>query len=112
MNTLRGLAEKYQARNGWLFLTGESSRLKLVRERLFSHSGGQDSSMHLIRYGNEAVGLWGGIPVKTTPELIAQRPVEPRDRSRLMVVRRGDGTITQHPFREQAIDSESQAQSR
>ena len=79
---LRGLAEKYQARNGWLFLTGESSRLKLVRERLFSHSGGQDSSMHLIRYGNEAVGLWGGIPVKTTPELIAQRLswVTPRER--------------------------------
>ena len=70
---LRTLAEKYQARNGWLFLTGASADLQLLRQRLFIHSGGQDCSMHLIRYGNEAVGLWGGVPARSTPESIAQR---------------------------------------
>jgi S-adenosylmethionine:tRNA ribosyltransferase-isomerase len=34
------------------------------------------------------------------PELIAQRPVEPRDRSRLLVLRRITGTIHHHQFEE------------
>ena len=34
------------------------------------------------------------------PELIAQTPVEPRDRSRLMVLHRGSGSIEHHCFRE------------
>ncbi|MDQ3813496.1 MAG: S-adenosylmethionine:tRNA ribosyltransferase-isomerase, partial [Armatimonadota bacterium] len=32
------------------------------------------------------------------PELIAQEPVEPRDQSRLLVLRRGDGSIAHHRF--------------
>jgi S-adenosylmethionine:tRNA ribosyltransferase-isomerase len=32
------------------------------------------------------------------PELIAQTPAEPRDQSRLMVLRRGDGSIEHHRF--------------
>jgi S-adenosylmethionine:tRNA ribosyltransferase-isomerase len=32
------------------------------------------------------------------PELIAQTPVEPRDRSRLMVLKRGDGLVEHHRF--------------
>ena len=70
---LRAFANKYQIRNGWLFLTGASADLQLLRQRLFIHSGGQDCSMHLIRYGNEAVGVWGGVPAHSTPESIAQR---------------------------------------
>jgi len=34
------------------------------------------------------------------PELIAQEPVEPRDHSRLMVVRRSDGSLNHHRFDE------------
>lgn len=34
------------------------------------------------------------------PDRIAQHPVEPRDRSRLMVLRRSDGTIADHTFRD------------
>jgi protein SCO1/2 len=66
---LRAFAEKYNASNGWLFLTGKAADLKVIRQRLFIHSGG----MHLIRYGNEAVGLWGGVPSHAMPGSIAQR---------------------------------------
>jgi protein SCO1/2 len=69
---LRAFAEKYGAGDGWLFLTGDPAALKTLRQRLFTQ-GGQDCSMHLIRYGNEAVGLWGGILATAAPESIAQR---------------------------------------
>jgi protein SCO1/2 len=79
---LRGFAEKYCASNGWLFLTGETADIKLLRARLFSHDGGQDCSMHLIRYGNEAVGVWGGVSARASAESIAQRLswITPRER--------------------------------
>ena len=32
------------------------------------------------------------------PELIAQRPIEPRDHARLLVTRRGDGSLEHHRF--------------
>jgi protein SCO1/2 len=70
---LREFAKKCGAKDGWLFLSGDSANLKIVRQRLFTYGGGQDCSMHLIRYGNEAVGLWGGVMAMTTPEAIAQR---------------------------------------
>jgi len=34
------------------------------------------------------------------PELIAQTPLEPRDRSRLMVLKRGEGSVKHHRFSE------------
>src|SRR5215469_2370349 len=70
---LRAFAEQYKAGNGWLFLTGEAADLQMLRQRLFTHAGGQDCSRHLIRYGNAAVGLWGAIVASTKPESIAQR---------------------------------------
>lgn len=70
---LRRFAEKYKARDGWLFLTGDPAELMTLRARLFTHDGGQDCSMHLIRYGNESVGVWGGVSVMTGAESIAQR---------------------------------------
>ena len=33
-------------------------------------------------------------------DLIAQRPAQERDESRLLVLRRGDGTVTHHGFKE------------
>lgn len=78
---LRAFAEKHGAGPGWMFLTGEPAAISLLRSRLFvsgdSHDHGtgpaQDCSLALIRYGNEAVGLWGSVPAKTDPELIAMR---------------------------------------
>lgn len=34
---------------------------------------GQDCSLGLLRYGNEAVGLWGSVPALTDPEWIVRR---------------------------------------
>jgi len=70
---LQAFAEKCNIGIGWLFLTGQSADIQVLRQRLFIHSGGQDCSMHLIRYGNEAVGLWGGVAARSTPESIAKR---------------------------------------
>jgi len=44
----------------------------------------QDCSAGLIRYGNEALGLWGSVPARARPELILSRldwlrPKEPRN---------------------------------
>jgi len=70
---LRMVAEKHGAKDGWSFLTGDGPSLELLRQRLFSHGGGQDCSMSLLRYGNETAGLWGGIMASAKPEAIAQR---------------------------------------
>lgn len=79
---LKAFAEEHQARSGWTFLTGEPAVIELLRSRLFvsesshdQHRTGpiEDCSLALIRYGNEAVGLWGSVPAKTDPKSIAMR---------------------------------------
>lgn len=79
---LKAFADKHGAGPGWMFLTGEPAGIQSLRSRLFisgdshDHDGAgpaQDCSLALIRYGNEAVGLWGSVPAKTDPELIAMR---------------------------------------
>ena len=78
---LAAFAEKHQAGPGWMFLTGERAVLELLRSRLFmnpdhhdhEHGPVEDCSMALIRYGNEAVGVWGSVPAKKDPVQIATR---------------------------------------
>jgi protein SCO1/2 len=78
---LKAFAEKHEAGPGWMFLTGDPAGIQTLRNRLFisgdghDHGSGsaQDCSLALIRYGNEAVGLWGSVPAKTDPESIAMR---------------------------------------
>ena len=43
----------------------------------------QDCSLGLIQYGNEAIGLWGSVPSKASPEWIVERLswLTPRQRS-------------------------------
>jgi len=77
---LKAFAEKHRAKPGWMFLTGERAVIELLRSRLFSqvehnasHYQIEDCSLALIRYGNEAVGLWGSVPAKNDPMSIAKR---------------------------------------
>lgn len=78
---LRAFAEKYEAGPGWMFLTAEPEVIESLRQRLYMSGGGhnhgagpaQDCSLGLIRYGNEAVGLWGAVPAKSDPKIIATR---------------------------------------
>jgi protein SCO1/2 len=83
-DTPRALAEFAEAKGvgpGWLFLTGTSETVDTLRGRLFADAGGhahhkghaQDCSMGLVRYGNEAVGIWGSVPAKTDPDWIVRR---------------------------------------
>lgn len=88
---LAEFAEKHKVGPGWLFLTGTPETIETLRGRLFADAGGhahhkghsQDCSMGLVRYGNEAVGVWGSVPAKTDPEWIVRRLswVTPRERA-------------------------------
>jgi len=79
---LKTFAEKHRAKPGWMFLTGEQSVIELLRSRLFNQGGHnathdhnqiEDCSLALVRYGNEAVGLWGSVPATNDPTSIAKR---------------------------------------
>ncbi len=78
---LETFAAKVEAQPGWLFLTGESRSIELLKSRLFAsadahhHTGTpeEDCSLGMLRYGNEAAGLWGTAPLNSSPEWIAQR---------------------------------------
>ena len=78
---LAEFAERHGAQPGWLFLTGASAALESLRGRFFAHGSGHihgdrdagDCSMSVLRYGNEAVGLWGSVPSLSAPEAIAMR---------------------------------------
>lgn len=80
-HVLRAFAEKHGIRPGWLFLSGQTDDMQLLRSRLFAHDAThqhgatvvRDCSMGLVRYGNEAVGLWGSVPAKSEPEWIVKR---------------------------------------
>jgi protein SCO1/2 len=78
---LRAFAEKHGVKPGWLFLSAKADDVQLLRGRLFAHDAThqhgsdtvRDCSMGLVRYGNEAVGLWGSVPAKSEPEWIVKR---------------------------------------
>ena len=76
---LRALAARYGVGPGWLFLSSTADVVQTLRRRLFastdgmSHTSAQDGAMGLLRYGNEAVGLWGAVPTKTAAAQIVQR---------------------------------------
>jgi len=81
-DALQDFATQHGAQPGWIFLTGEPSVIETIRGRFFAHgashdpqdhSSMQDCSMAMIRYGNEATGLWGSVPSTTDPAWIAKR---------------------------------------
>ena len=96
---LAEFADRHGVGPGWLFLTGTPDTIGLLRARLFADAGGhthghgpkRDCSLGLVRYGNEAIGLWGSVPAKTDPEWIVRRLswVSPRERASDTPKRRG-----------------------
>ncbi len=102
---LADFAERYGAKAGWSFFTGTPEDMDAIRGRLFTHNPGlhtggshppRDCSVGLMRYGNEAVGLWGSVPAVADPEWIARRLswVVPRDRQPNTFRRGGPGPRT------------------
>lgn len=84
---LRTFARRHRARLGWQFLTGEPAAIEMIRSSLFVHStvgqaplpAGREQltrlgcSLGLMRYGNDRIGLWGSVPGKASPEMVAER---------------------------------------
>jgi protein SCO1/2 len=78
---LADFAQRHGAQPGWLFLTGEQEAIRLLWNWLFppdsrhQHLSApiEDCSVGMVRYGNEAVGLWAAFPGITKPEAIAMR---------------------------------------
>ena len=91
VSALRAFAKKYEVRPGWSFLTGEEPALEAIRGAFFAHRDPHpahlhghgvhgeaavelhDCSMGLMRYGNDAVGLWGSVAAKADPAQIVDR---------------------------------------
>lgn len=65
---LRKYARAYRAKKGWTFLTGTPEDMELLRRKLgFTDPDPKldaDKSNHIgnVRYGNEALQLWGSCP--------------------------------------------------
>ena len=78
---LAEFAELHGVMPGWLFLTGAPAAIDNLRGRFFTAPSAhlcdagpaEDCCMGMIRYGNEAVGLWGSVPSMSPPEAIAMR---------------------------------------
>jgi len=82
---LKAFAQTHNVGPGWVFLTGDQSHLKLVRDALFARRATPTGdirqgmthrmccSIGLVRYGNEALGRWASFPARITPESIVDR---------------------------------------
>lgn len=75
-------AAQHNAAPGWSFITGTEASMQSIKDALFFRPGGhvghaehdqQDCSMGLIRYGNDAVGIWGSVPTRTEPTWLVER---------------------------------------
>lgn len=107
---LRAFVEQQEIGPGWLFLTGTLDDVYQVHSRLFARSGGhvhgvepmRDCSLGLVRYGNEAVGIWGRVPAKAEPAWIAQRLawIQPRQQP-AGVFRRKGPMVAENPWLQQ-----------
>jgi protein SCO1/2 len=88
---LKAFARQHGAGPGWLFLTGDEAALGAIRGAFFAHRGGHsahaprpeahgphggellDCSIGLLRYGNDAVGLWASVAALADPAQIVER---------------------------------------
>ena len=80
-HVLADFAEKHGVGPGWLFLTGQPNVMQTLKSRFFASATGhdhgtgpiEDCSAGMVRYGNEAAGIWASCPAKSSPEWIAKR---------------------------------------
>jgi protein SCO1 len=85
---LREYAKVHGVRPGWIFLTGNSDDIELLRRKLgFTNPNpdvDKDKSQHIgnLRYGNEPLCLWAACPGLAHPEWIAES-ISWVDRSRV-----------------------------
>ncbi len=78
---LAAFARRHGAREGWLFLNAEPDDVERLKRSFFvdraahhlGHASGPDCSRGLVRYGNEATGLWGSCPAIADPRWLAAR---------------------------------------
>jgi len=75
---LKDYAAMHHVGPGWLFLTGTSEEMEMLRRRLgFTDPDPErdkDRENHIgnVRYGNEARELWGACPGMSRPEFIVE----------------------------------------
>jgi cytochrome oxidase Cu insertion factor (SCO1/SenC/PrrC family) len=94
-HALREFAARHGARPGWVFVTGEPAAIEVLRRSLFAHPGHhltapgtapgaaagetpgaamvEDCSLGIVRYGNDAAGLWGSSPARSNTAWLAAR---------------------------------------
>ena len=76
---LARLATAYRIPQGWFLLTGELPKIAALHQYFFAagvahtEDGTEHCSTGLLRYGNEAAGIWGTMPLCAAPEWIAER---------------------------------------
>lgn len=82
---LHDFTEKHGVGDGWSFLHAAAESVNMIRSHLFVQRNtpagptrvkanfGFCCSLGLLRYGNEALGRWGSVPARITPESIAKR---------------------------------------
>jgi protein SCO1/2 len=75
---LKEYAEMHDAKPGWSFLTGKPADMELIRRKLGfvdpDPEVDKDKSQHIgnVRYGNEALQLWGACPGLASPQWIVE----------------------------------------
>lgn len=75
---LKHYAEMHKVKPGWLFLTGSTDDMELLRRKLGfvdpDPEVDKDISNHIgvLKYGNEPLQRWGGCPGMQAPEAIAE----------------------------------------
>ena len=78
VEALRDYAKTFGVGKGWKFLTGEPKDIERLRRALGFRwateemDANKDFHTGMVRYGNEPLMLWGGVPGMSRPEWVAE----------------------------------------
>lgn len=70
---LKDYAEKFGAKDGWLFLTGEKKNLEQITNRLGQANREKETHNPFMMIGNVGIARWSKIPPNAPSEVIAAR---------------------------------------